>query len=102
MNLRPSNIPPQLHHLISLAEKYGIADDRAREGLIGNCSKDERRSLKETVKGLDDEFDLWLADQRRQGPSTQTSTSLLVRFGWRPTSLSQPELRPLWVGSGPS
>lgn len=68
MNLRPLNIPPQLRHLIALAEKYGIADDRVREGLIGNCSQDERSSLKKAVEECDDEFDLWLAGPEAAGP----------------------------------
>jgi hypothetical protein len=68
MNLRPSNIPPQLHHLIPLAEKYGIADDRTREDLIGTCSQNQRRSLKEAVQECDDEFDLWLSGPEAAGP----------------------------------
>jgi len=68
MNLRPTKIPVQLHHLISLAEKYGHADDWTREDVVANCSAEERRSLKEAIEECDDEFDLWLAGPEADGP----------------------------------
>lgn len=68
MNLQPLNMPPQLHHLIPLAEKFGIADDRVREGLLSNCSQDERHSLKEAIEEYNDEFDCCLAGPEAAGP----------------------------------
>lgn len=68
MNLQPTKILAQVHHLIGLAEKFGIADDRAREALVTSCSPEERRSLKEAVEGYDDELDLWLAGPEAAGP----------------------------------
>jgi hypothetical protein len=46
MNLRPSEIPVQLHRLIGLAEKYGLADDKAMEDVVAKSSMEERRSMK--------------------------------------------------------
>ena len=68
MTLRPAKVPPQLHCLIGLAEKFGVADDRTREALIASCSLEERQALKESVRRLDDEFDLWLAGPEAAGP----------------------------------
>lgn len=68
MNLRPSKIPVQLHHLIGLAEKFGLADDKAREDLVTNSSTEERRSMKDALEKYDDEFDLWLAGPEAAGP----------------------------------
>jgi hypothetical protein len=68
MKLRPSNIPVQLHHLIGFAEKFGLADDRAREDVVANSSMEERRSMKDAVEKYEDEFDLWLAGPEAAGP----------------------------------
>lgn len=50
MNLRSSKIPLQLHPLIGLAEKFRLADDKAREHVVANSSMDERRLMKDAVK----------------------------------------------------
>ena len=68
MNLRDSNIPASLHPLIGLAERYGIADDWAREEMIAKCSPSERHALKEAVRKCDDAFDVWLAGPEAAGP----------------------------------
>jgi len=67
MNLHPSKIPVQLHHLIGLAEKFGLADDKAREDVVARSSMEKRRSLKDAVGKYDDEFDLWLAGPEAAG-----------------------------------
>ena len=68
MHLRPSKIPLQLHPLIVLAEKFGLADDNARENVVANSSMEERRSMKDSVEKYDDDFDLWLAGPEASGP----------------------------------
>jgi len=68
MNLQPSKIPVQLHHLIGLAEKFGLADDEAREDVVAKSSVEERQSMKDAVEKHDDEFDLWLAGPEVAGP----------------------------------
>ncbi|MFL6633544.1 MAG: hypothetical protein ACJ8HJ_14645 [Massilia sp.] len=68
MDIQPSKIPVQLHHLIGLAEKFGLADDKAREDAVANSSPEERRSLKDAVEKYDDAFDLWLAGPEAAGP----------------------------------
>jgi hypothetical protein len=68
MGLRPSKIPVQLHHLIGLAEKFGLADDKAREDVVANSSMEERHSMKDAVEKYDDEFDFWLAGPEAAGP----------------------------------
>lgn len=68
MNLRPSKIPLQLHPLIGLAEKFGLADDNVREHVVANSSMEERLSIKDAVEKYDDDFDLWLAGPEAAGP----------------------------------
>jgi len=68
MNLCPSKIPVLLHHLTGLAEKFGLADDKAREEVVANSSMEERRLMKDAVGKHDDEFDLWLAGPEAAGP----------------------------------
>lgn len=67
MHLKPKKIPPQLHHLIGRAEKFGIADDWARDDLVASCSPEERRLLKDVVARYNDEFDLWLDGPESEG-----------------------------------
>jgi hypothetical protein len=38
MKLQLSQIPPELHHLVGLAEKYRIADDWERGDLVRSPS----------------------------------------------------------------
>ncbi|WP_306391662.1 hypothetical protein [Telluria beijingensis] len=69
MKLDLSRIPPELHHLISLVEKYAVFDDWIREDLVRNLSPEEKRALQRAVNECDDAFDLWLAGPEASGPS---------------------------------
>lgn len=58
--LDKNKVPPVLHHLIPLAECFGIADDSERERRVKASSPEEIRALKAAVLQCDDEFDKWL------------------------------------------
>ena len=66
--LNPKNVPPELRHLISLAEKFGLADDLARERLVKSVTQEERNALIEAIRVHDDAFDNWLAGPEAKGP----------------------------------
>jgi hypothetical protein len=68
MKLLLARIPPELHHLVGLAEKYGVADDWMREDLVRSASSEEKRALKSAVYVCDDAFDVWLAGPDLAGP----------------------------------
>lgn len=68
MSFHLSKIPPRLHHLVALTEKYRIADDLAREKLFINSSIEEQRTMKEAVERCDVDFDVWLAGPEAAGP----------------------------------
>jgi hypothetical protein len=45
IQLDPALVPPDLHHLIPLAEKWGIGDDIIRNDFIDKSSRAEMREL---------------------------------------------------------
>jgi hypothetical protein len=45
IQLDPALVPPDLHHLIPLAEKWGIGDDIIRNDFIDKSSDAEKREL---------------------------------------------------------
>jgi hypothetical protein len=65
--LDPANVPPDLRHLIPLAERFGIIDDARRESLISATSPLEIASLKATIAAHDDTLDAWLAGPEADG-----------------------------------
>ena len=61
-------IPAELHSLIPLAQRYGLADDWQRQDAVENSTKEERRALKRAVEERDDVLDAWLAGPEAAGP----------------------------------
>lgn len=61
LRLDPQRVPPNLHDLIPLAEKWGIADDLVREACASNAEAGELDELVKRVKMREDELDEWLA-----------------------------------------
>lgn len=58
--LDASRVPDSVRALLPLAERWGVADDTAREALAEAASVDELRELKAAVLQFDDELDEWL------------------------------------------
>lgn len=67
--LDSSRIPEELHQLIPLAQKFGIADDLEREKLVAKSLPSELKQLKLEVAANDSALDLWLAGNEAQGPT---------------------------------
>lgn len=61
--LDPDRVPPVLHHLISLAEKWGNPDDTIRDTLIESASDDELLSLKAQVRAGSALLNDWLGGE---------------------------------------
>lgn len=65
------NIPAKLHKLIPLVEKWGIEDDGFRDELIYSSSREDLKSLTDTI--TDDILEIlndWLADENEIEKST--------------------------------
>ncbi|BEV07757.1 hypothetical protein [Methylophilus sp. DW102] len=58
--LKHANIPNELHGLIFLASRFGIADDFQRERAIRSASKEEITLLKQAILEHEDAIDNWL------------------------------------------
>ena len=50
--MNKKNIPKSLHHLIPLAEKWGIEDDGDRDNLVFNATEGELRLLTNPIQNL--------------------------------------------------
>lgn len=68
LRLDPAEVPPGLRHLIPLAERYGITDDRDRGRLVRASSPEELAELKAAVTRHDDQLDEWLAGPEADAP----------------------------------
>jgi len=53
--LDQTNIPPALHHLIPIAEEWGIDDDYLREEKLNNASESQLRALTSSIDDVSDE-----------------------------------------------
>jgi hypothetical protein len=60
MRLDPALVPPDLRHLIPLAEKWGIGDDIIRNDLIDQASSSEKRELHDALYGPFERITEWL------------------------------------------
>lgn len=67
--LNPKNVPGQFHHLIPLAEKYGISDDCYRIDLIETLDEKELKECAAFLEYYDQVLDEWLAGPEADGPS---------------------------------
>jgi hypothetical protein len=65
----PTNVPPNLHHLIPLAEHFGISDDSERLRSVCCASPAELQQLRQTVLDHDELLDAWLAGPESSGPT---------------------------------
>jgi hypothetical protein len=61
ISLNPTRVPPELHDLIPLAERWGNPDDTVRDILIESASRDEQLELKARVRAANELLDNWLA-----------------------------------------
>lgn len=66
--LDPQRVPASLHHLISLAQSFGVADDLAREAIVSSASMKEIEALKLAVQASEKLLDAWLAGPEAAGP----------------------------------
>ncbi|AMR67884.1 hypothetical protein [Aquipseudomonas alcaligenes] len=63
-----NRVPAELHQLLPLAEKFGVADDLLRENLVKASSAEEIKELKSRVFAFEDALDKWLAGAEAEGP----------------------------------
>jgi hypothetical protein len=61
-------VPRELHALASVADRFGIADDWAREDLVRSTARAELDRLVQLVREHDDALDAWLAGPEAEGP----------------------------------
>jgi hypothetical protein len=67
--LNPENIPLQFHHLILIAEKYGVSDDGYRDALIESLGENELRECASFLESYDAVLAEWLAGPDADGPT---------------------------------
>lgn len=60
-NLEPMKVPEPLRFLISLAEKWGVADDVAREELLETMPRAELDRIAAELQKVKTRLDEWLA-----------------------------------------
>jgi hypothetical protein len=61
-------VPPPIRALLPLAERFGIADDGAREQVVRAADPHEVRALVASVREHDDALDMWLSGPEAAGP----------------------------------
>ena len=66
--LDPQRVPPTLRALLPLAERFGIADDVAREQVVRAAGPHEVRALVASIRENDDALDSWLSGPEAAGP----------------------------------
>jgi hypothetical protein len=66
--LDPRHVPPSLRALLPLAERFGVADDIAREALVRAADPQVVQALVVAVRDNDDALDMWLAGSEATGP----------------------------------
>jgi hypothetical protein len=66
--LDPARVPGSLHHLIPLAERFGIADDLIRQDVLAKTAAEELEAMKQAVRPLEDALDAWLAGPEAENP----------------------------------
>jgi hypothetical protein len=66
--LDPRHVPPSLRALLPLAQRFGVADDIAREALVRAADPQVVQALVVAVRDNDDALDMWLAGPEATGP----------------------------------
>ena len=61
IRLDPSQVPPNLRHLVPLAEKWGIGDDIIRGDYIDRVNDAAKRELHDSFYGPYEEISAWLS-----------------------------------------
>ncbi len=59
--LNPFKVPPTLRHLIPLAQRFGVENDRDRAEALAKASRDELETLRIVIAKHDSYLDAWLA-----------------------------------------
>lgn len=67
--LNPQNVPAELHNLLPLAQKWGIADDITRERAILKASRTELEAVAKAVLESEQRLNEWLC-----GPESSSAT----------------------------
>ena len=65
--LRPSKVPAAVRPLLPYAEFWGLADDYAREALVGKAPKAVLKNLKGALALHAAQLDAWLAGPEADG-----------------------------------
>jgi hypothetical protein len=66
--LDPQHVPPAVRALLPLAERFGVADDGAREQVVRAADSHAIQALVAAVRAHDDALDLWLSGPEAAGP----------------------------------
>ncbi|HUE71933.1 MAG TPA: hypothetical protein VMP01_13690, partial [Pirellulaceae bacterium] len=69
IQLDPSKVPPSLHELVPLAERFGISDDLIREDVLRRSTGAELEAMKQAVSSREEALDVWLAGLESNGPT---------------------------------
>jgi hypothetical protein len=68
ISLDPTHIPTAFHHLIPLAEQFGISDDLIRKDVLRKTPKEEVESMRRAVTPHQTAILDWLAGPESYGP----------------------------------
>jgi len=68
ITLNPARIPPEFHHLIPLAEQFGISDDLIREDVLRKTPKEEVEAMRRTIAAHHRALLDWLAGPESYSP----------------------------------
>ena len=74
--LNVNNVPEDLQHLVSLAERWGIGDDVDRNAAVDRATPTERAELERAVAPSDVRITAWL-DSFRQQPMTDEAAAFM-------------------------
>ena len=79
IHLDPSLVPPDLRHLVPLAEQWGIGDDIIRHDLIERSSPSEKRELHDALYQPFERITEWLDSQPGGGLSAEAEAFMYMQ-----------------------
>jgi hypothetical protein len=80
IQLDPTLVPPDLRHLIPLAEKWGIGDDIIRNDFIDKASSAEKRELHDALAEPSARITEWLNSFDASSPSDEAEAFMYMEI----------------------
>ena len=80
VELRTAMVPPDLRHLIPLAEKWGIGDDIIRNNLINKATEKDRRELHDALVEPFERITEWISSLERPSAEAEAFKSMQAAF----------------------